>query len=72
MGEIDFRGMGDHDLLITIAEKINHLSQSKDRTDKVLYNGGFGIVFQVRVLWLLAGGGWGIVLTLLATGKLHL
>ena len=72
MGEIDFRGMGDHDLLITIAEKINHLSQSKDRTDRVLYNGGFGIVFQVKVLWLLAGGSWGIVLTLLATGELHL
>jgi hypothetical protein len=72
MTDIELSKLSDHDLLITIAQEVKHLTAGKDRTDRILFNSGFGIIFQVRVLWLLAGGGWALFLVLLAAGKVHL
>ena len=68
MNDINIRGLSDHDLLIMIVDKINSISNSKDRSDRILYGGGFwfGLITQVRILWLLACGGWAVCLILLA------
>ena len=67
MAENEIHNMKDHDLLVMVAQKLNDHCKIVEKHDKVLYNNGSGIVTQVKILWLLAGGLWTIVVV--AVGK---
>lgn len=43
-----------HDALI----RLEPVCKQVEKHEKALYNGGWGIVAQTKVLWALAGGAW--------------
>jgi len=53
-----------HDFMI----RLEPICEMVKKHDKSLYNNGFGLSAQVKVLWALAGGVWTI--TLLYIGKI--
>jgi hypothetical protein len=48
-----------------LVEKVNPLCTKVEKHDVSLYNSGWGIASQVKVLWLLAGGLWALCLVYL-------
>lgn len=47
-----------HDAII----RLEPVSEKVAKHEKALYNGGFGVVAQTKILWLLTGGVWAITL----------
>ena len=66
MNDIDIRGMSDHDIIVMMAQKLNDHCDIVTKHEKTLYNNGYGIATQVKILWLVACGSWGVFLVLLS------
>ena len=47
-----------HDTLI----RLEPFCEKVAKHDKVLYNDGWGLITQCRILWLISGGLWAIIL----------
>lgn len=60
--DIDIHAKSDRELLIMVVNKLNGMCDSVEKHERTLYNNGFGIAAQVRVLWILALGIWSIFL----------
>lgn len=58
MTDIDINAKTDRELLIMAISKLNSMCDTVQKHETLFYNNGFGIIFQVKALWLLAGGGW--------------
>ena len=56
MTNLDINAKSDRELLIIAVEKLNHVCGRVDKHEAIFYNKGYGIIFQVRALWLIASG----------------
>lgn len=51
MTDIDIHAKTDRELLIMAIEKLNGLCDKVEKHEQTLYNAGWGITAQIKVIW---------------------
>lgn len=49
--DINLTAKSDRELLLMLAGKLNHICHKVDRHDEALFNNGWGLAAQTRVMW---------------------
>lgn len=65
MEKIDLEAKSDRELLLLVAAQQNEVVTMLKKHDCVLFNNGWGMVSQVKVLWGIAAGLWAVALVML-------
>ena len=65
MDNIEIEAKTDRELLILVAKQQNEMVSCVKKINEVLFNNGWGIVAQVRVLWWVSATSLGIVIAVI-------